>query len=442
MLAKVLKECKSVSSWTDSQSLLQHGKRQTFWLEMREEEDERVAPRSYIEKAIGILRRYAKSELFGSSKQEEQTILGAEWWVQMRTSQEGISFHYDKDEGLASMYGKMKHPLVSTVTYLSDTGAPTLIFNMTTPDGNLEVPEIPTQGFISYPKLNRHILFSGDLQHGVLGSAAPPARSSSSSSKRSTNKGNEERVTLLINWWSVRPLEPNTIELTDDMAEKMQLMSLYAPSSSSTTSVGRRGRKGKKGSLSVSVSGEVEEGDGNDDEASSWKPHALSVDKLYIPPKHECIRHMMSFPPGDLHFSYLPASLSSGVHELEWADDQTYGSVGMLDLTSSNQVGQLFRYTQPKAFFAYDPIQHRDVFESLLDVVLPLAKKHLGKVKVYFCPFDKCADVLNAFGLSRSDLPCALIDDTAVGSKFVQPSDEFAASASVIEAFWKKHIDL
>jgi hypothetical protein len=29
---------------------------------------------------------------------------------------------------------------VSTVTYLTDTGGPTLIFNQTTPDGNRDVP--------------------------------------------------------------------------------------------------------------------------------------------------------------------------------------------------------------------------------------------------------------------------------------------------------------
>lgn len=37
----------------------------------------------------------------------------------------------------------MKFPEISTVTYLTERGAPTLIFNQTTPDGNGEVTTYP-----------------------------------------------------------------------------------------------------------------------------------------------------------------------------------------------------------------------------------------------------------------------------------------------------------
>eukprot|EP01036_Dinobryon_divergens_P033266 gene33266-43010_t len=89
---------------------------------------------------------------------QNNKIVGAEWWVQ-RTNQDGkIGFHYDKDEGEASIHSRMRHPLISTVTYLSDEGAPTMVFNMTT-NGNADFPVIPTKAFISFPKKNRHTVF-------------------------------------------------------------------------------------------------------------------------------------------------------------------------------------------------------------------------------------------------------------------------------------------
>jgi hypothetical protein len=48
---------------------------------------------------------------------------------------EDIGFHYDKDEGIASEQMRMVYPHTSSITYLSNVGAPTFIMNMTTPDG-------------------------------------------------------------------------------------------------------------------------------------------------------------------------------------------------------------------------------------------------------------------------------------------------------------------
>ena len=67
----------------------------------------------------------------------------------------------------------MKFPEVSTVTYLRSDGAPTVVLNQTTPDGNMEIPETPTEGWLCYPQANKHLLFRGNLQHGVSG--PPPA---------------------------------------------------------------------------------------------------------------------------------------------------------------------------------------------------------------------------------------------------------------------------
>jgi hypothetical protein len=58
----------------------------------------------------------------------------------------------------------MKMPTMSSVFYLTDAGAPTLVLNKTTNrGGNKQTPIIPHKGYFSYPKKNRYFMFKGDL---------------------------------------------------------------------------------------------------------------------------------------------------------------------------------------------------------------------------------------------------------------------------------------
>ena len=52
-------------------------------------------------------------------------------------------FHYDKDEAMASAHWTMSYPVLSTIMYLEDVGAPTFILNQTSPDGNVRPPPSP-----------------------------------------------------------------------------------------------------------------------------------------------------------------------------------------------------------------------------------------------------------------------------------------------------------
>lgn len=47
--------------------------------------------------------------------------------------EESIDLHWDKDEDLVDAQGINVHPQISTVTYLSDWGGPTLVLEKTTP---------------------------------------------------------------------------------------------------------------------------------------------------------------------------------------------------------------------------------------------------------------------------------------------------------------------
>jgi hypothetical protein len=151
LLSRVTDDLERVNNWQILQhSTLLHGKLRTFWHPILS------TPRTNIEQAIHHLWQYAYVSL---SENDRRRVTGAEWWFQTRNGSEGIGFHYDKDEGTASLHGIMRFPMRGTITYLTDYGAPTVILNQTTVDGNVENPVIPHTGYIAYPKKNRHVIF-------------------------------------------------------------------------------------------------------------------------------------------------------------------------------------------------------------------------------------------------------------------------------------------
>ena len=59
-----------------------------------------------------------------------------------------------------------------SLRYLTDSGAPTVVFNQTTPTGNGDDPKVAKGGFVVHPSAGRHVVFRGDLNHGVPGSVS------------------------------------------------------------------------------------------------------------------------------------------------------------------------------------------------------------------------------------------------------------------------------
>jgi len=85
----------------------------------------------------------------------------------------GICFHWDKDEDLRLlMDGKMYiHPHISTVSYLSNIGAPTMALNYRvnplTGDYMSPPPTEVVESYISWPKLGKHLSFDGRYLHAA-----------------------------------------------------------------------------------------------------------------------------------------------------------------------------------------------------------------------------------------------------------------------------------
>ena len=165
----------------------------TFWMPA----DGSLKPRCSLEQfALNVFNHHVPESL-GYDKSKS----GAEWWVQIRPSPEGtgrysmfdsdddgqnsmsktgISFHWDKDEDLRLLTGGNTYifPHLSTVTYLTDLGAPTLILNCRIhnltgewiiPGKDSPIQEENVEGFVSWPKAGKHVCFDGRFLH-----AAPP----------------------------------------------------------------------------------------------------------------------------------------------------------------------------------------------------------------------------------------------------------------------------
>ena len=118
---------------------------------------------------------------------------GAEWWVQLRDPagpRPGVGPHWDKDENLRRDFGIFAHPQLSTVTYLTSGGAPTVVLSQRIgQDGGMVGDGAISEATVSQPVAGKHLAFDGRLLHLVAPElTAAPAE-----------PGN--RCTFLVNIW-------------------------------------------------------------------------------------------------------------------------------------------------------------------------------------------------------------------------------------------------
>eukprot|EP00941_MAST-03F_sp_MAST-3F-sp1_P003979 g3979.t1 len=125
----------------------------------------------------------------------------AEWWAHKRPHCSGHQMHYDSDAEGESAGDGPRHPLVSTVIYLTDEiGGPTLV---TTQERRGSEPELlASHGWFSFPKLNRVSMFHGSMLHGVVPGRGIPASSSEKN----------RRITLMVAFWEDIEFRPRSDE--------------------------------------------------------------------------------------------------------------------------------------------------------------------------------------------------------------------------------------
>ncbi len=112
----------------------------------------------------------SKEEIGNETNVEEN---GGDQIDEEENERNSICFHWDKDEDLRLMMdGKMYiHPHVSTVTYLSSIGAPTMALNyrVNAFNGEYIIPnkDEDVEAYISWPKKGKHLSFDGRYLHSA-----------------------------------------------------------------------------------------------------------------------------------------------------------------------------------------------------------------------------------------------------------------------------------
>lgn len=128
---------------------------------------------------------------------------GVEWWVRLRPADVPMGFHFDKDESLIRLTGRMRHPAYSSVLYLTDAGGPTIVVDQSvSSDGRKLRPPKAVLGVLSEPRRNGFLVFPGQLRHAVV------------AGERLDQHGTKsvKRGSLLMNWWPERPSPPGCRE--------------------------------------------------------------------------------------------------------------------------------------------------------------------------------------------------------------------------------------
>lgn len=143
-------------------------------------------PRCFLERmALEVFRHHVPPPAASNGGfRYDPATSGAEWWVQLRPSppgtgrysmlagegdgrdddmtKSGISFHWDKDEDLRLATAMHVHPHISTVTYLTGLGAPTVVLSKRVDPmtgEHLEETGAPSlvEGLVSWPRQGKHL---------------------------------------------------------------------------------------------------------------------------------------------------------------------------------------------------------------------------------------------------------------------------------------------
>ena len=212
----------------------------------------------------------------------DSSTSGAEWWVQIRPSppagrysmhatkeeddeeeethdmaKTGISFHWDKDEDLRLLMGGSMyiHPHLSTVTYMTSFGSPTMALdlrihpltgewiapkgcilslnkNKQSSQNNEDEQLVPAtseksnglaandtvNAYLSWPERGKHLSFDGRFLHAAPGDLMEPGEferqiqfnNSTDTKENRLNQRRHRRVTFLVNiWLNYKPFNVN-----------------------------------------------------------------------------------------------------------------------------------------------------------------------------------------------------------------------------------------
>ncbi|KAJ3252678.1 hypothetical protein HK103_001336 [Boothiomyces macroporosus] len=158
-----------------------------FWKEFGYHEFKNTGYFSFVydlsKEPVNIVEQYIKLQYQQLEKvfpEKYKNIRYGEWWAHCRPHYMGHQFHYDSDnEGK----GELRHPLLSSVLYLTEgVGGPTILTNQRLGD------DLADRGWLVEPKENRVLFFDSKYLHGVV-----PGKGTADIDKR--------RISFMVGYW-------------------------------------------------------------------------------------------------------------------------------------------------------------------------------------------------------------------------------------------------
>ena len=402
---------------SDAESLLQkrstpdqkRAQENSFWVPLyKAHGGSRRKPLSAIEAAAHHLHRL----VFGDA---QTPVVGGEWWLRGEdgpVANQGLGFHFDKDESAQVSRDVMRFPEISTVTYLSSVGAPTLILNQTIGLGADEMePRLARNGLLVHPKVNRHVVFRGEFHHGVVGKLAGGAATG-------------RRVVLLINWWRApAPTEPWCLPMGAGGWQRQGLL-WHQPPAAADPATARRA------SVSASASVVVE----------PQRAPSVAAGRRADGDLHGDGYTWVSFDVGDGYVYQYPFPRSESVASdsalVEW---QPGAAVGPLMQLSREGMPAIEGDERPKLHLVL-PGRQPDLWAGVLPHWLPAVHGAYARSFAFVLTDpSEHPGFLRMFGLRGGQAPTAVIYDTRApprGAKFALGGDlEEAALVAFLDGF-------
>ena len=185
----------------------------THWLPLGTEAE--LSPQHALEAAVvAVVRSAIGAALPPLRNDGGATVAGVEWWLQEQWPDDlPKELHTDCSVCVPRADDDApKHPLVSSVLYLSETGGPTAVFLPAAGAAEAAASDEPltTSGSyavaLGFPRAGALLLFQGDLLHCVLHPPPPPLAAAPTEA--------QPRRTLLVNFWAAKPPGATQARLT------------------------------------------------------------------------------------------------------------------------------------------------------------------------------------------------------------------------------------
>ena len=235
----------------------------TFWMPANGEHN--VTASCWMEQLAQQVFQYHTRDSSITISKYDATTSGSEWWVQIRPSppsidqyavvstenednnhdnddaKHSVSFHWDKDEDLRILAGGnlYVHPHISTVTYLTPLGAPTIVmedYRINTVTGDWIVPDQSPKAILSWPRTGKHLSFDGRLLHAAhfefmtekTWNDQIHVPDGLEESVRNIQSRRHRRVTFLVNiWLNYKPFNIDRFPMPEKMTKNKPEFTLF-----------------------------------------------------------------------------------------------------------------------------------------------------------------------------------------------------------------------